>query len=111
MSTSRPSSMTVPNASKLIARTMTTSHHLHGPYRFRPRPTSHKRRTGHSLHDGVGRHSAFAWATRSAWYSRYIARSRGTRVSELLGTSAYALGSEGPVVPPMLRGSASGMDM
>src|SRR5256885_16829108 len=66
MSTSRPSSMTVPNASKVIARTMTTSHHLHGPYRFRPRPKSHKGRIGHSLQDGVGRHSAFAWATRSA---------------------------------------------
>src|SRR5256885_3758619 len=101
MSTSCPSSMIVPNASKVIARTMTTSHHLHGLYRFRPRPKSHKRRTGHSLQDGVGRHNAFAWATRSAWYSRYIARSRGTLVSKCFWTSSYAFVAKRPILRPI----------
>src|SRR5438132_1666105 len=101
MRTSCPSSMTVPNASKVIARTITTSHHLRGLYRFRPRPKSHEGRTGHSLQDGVGRHRAFAWATRSAWYSRYIKRSRGTWVSKRLWTTSYAFVSKRPILRPI----------
>src|SRR5438445_4744077 len=59
--------MIVPNASNVIARTMSCSRGPLRPYRFRLRPTSQRDCNGQESHAGSAcRQSVFAWATRSA---------------------------------------------